>query len=258
MFKKGQILKIILLSSLLIGCASVNYSENQQLIDENDPLEPVNRSVFAFNDTMDTYVLRPIVKGYRAVTPEFVRNSVSNFFNTLSQPAHFLNALLQGQFNDAGSILGRTGVNLTFGFFGLFDVASEAGIPNPENDFGQTLAKWGWHDGGPFLMLPFLGPSNVRDTIGMGVDGMADPVYWRLHHTDEKALIYGGYALNAVQKRENVLDLTDNLKSSSTDYYAAMRTMYQQNRKKKVNKVLPESTEESKSYEFDFEIEDEE
>lgn len=256
MFKSEQIFKITLLSCFLVGCASTNYSADQ-LNTENDPLEPMNRAIFSFNDTLDTYLLRPVAKGYRAVFPEFVRNSVGNFFNTLNQPAYFMNALLQGQMKDAGSILGRTSVNLTFGFFGLFDVATEAGIPNPENDFGQTLAKWGWHSGGPFLMLPFWGPSNVRDTIGACVDTTADPAYWRLDHAGEYALIDGGYALNVLQKRANVLDLTDNLKASSTDYYAAMRTMYQQNRKKKINQVLPES-EQPNAYEFDFEIEDEE
>lgn len=258
MFKSGWIFKIALLSCLLTGCVTTVPPSEQPLNDENDPFEPVNRAVFSFNDTLDTYLLRPVAKGYRTITPEFVRDSISNFFATLNQPAYLMNALLQGQVKDAGSILGRTGINLTFGFFGLFDVASEAGIPNPENDFGQTLAKWGWREGGPFLMLPFWGPSNVRDAIGFGVDVTADPVYWRLHHAKERALIYGGYALDNLQKRESILDLTDNLKSSATDYYAAMRTMYRQNRQKKINQVLPETAEDTKAYEFDFEIEDEE
>ena len=257
MLKVHSFFKIALLSCLLGGCVGVSHLDSNAPINENDPLEPVNRTVFAFNDVLDSYVLRPFVVGYRTIVPEFVRTSVSNLFTTINQPAYFANALLQGQFKDAGCILGRTGVNLTFGFFGLFDVASEAGIPKPEPDFGQTLAKWGWHDGGPFLMLPFLGPSNVRDAIGTGVDMTVDPVYWRLHAAGERGLIYGGYALNGIQKRESVLNLTDNLKSSSTDYYAAMRAMYRQNRQKKINQVLPD-TGQRPSYDFDFEIEDEE
>ena len=258
MFKSVQIFKIALLSCLLVGCAGASYSPERLVEHENDPLEPVNRTVLSFNDVMDTYVLHPVAQGYRFIVPEFIRRSVSNFFATLNQPAYFMNALLQGQMKDAASILGRTSVNLTFGFFGLFDVATEAGIPNPENDFGQTLAKWGWHDGGPFLMLPFLGPSNVRDAIGTGVDMAADPVYWRLRHSDEDVLLYGLYALNGLQKREGVLDLTDNLKASSTDYYASMRTMYQQNRRKKINQVVPKLADETPDYEFEIEIEDEE
>jgi len=255
MSKIAQVLKITLLSWLLVGCVSLKNVDENAFTNENDPMEPVNRAVFSFNDTADTYLMRPIANGYRWLVPKFIRNSIANIFDTLTQPAHFANALLQGQFKDAGSVLGRTGVNLTFGFLGMFDVASQMGIPNPKNDFGQTLAKWGWQSGGPFVMLPLLGPSNVRDTIGLGVDSVADVYYWRFKH--EKPLIYGEYALNGIQSREQMLDLMDNMKSSSTDYYAAMRTMYQQNRQKKINQVLPKSQETEQDYDFDFEIEEE-
>ena len=153
MIKFSQVFKTILLSCLLAGCTCLKDVETST-VNENDPLEQMNRAVFSFNDTMDTYLMRPIADGYRWLVPKFIRNSVSNVFETLSQPGHFANALLQGQFKDAGSVLGRTGVNLTFGLLGLFDVASEMGIPDPQNDFGQTLAKWGWETGGPFVMLP--------------------------------------------------------------------------------------------------------
>jgi phospholipid-binding lipoprotein MlaA len=254
MSKLSQVFKMILLSCLLAGCACLKDVDTN-VANENDPLEPMNRAVFSFNDTMDTYLMRPIADGYRWLVPKFIRNSVSNVFETLSQPAHFANALLQGQFKDAGSVLGRTGVNLTFGLLGLFDVASEMGIPDPQNDFGQTLAKWGWENGGPFVMLPLLGPSNVRDTIGMGVDATADVYYWRFKH--EEPMIYGEYVVDGLQTREKMLDLMDNMKSSSTDYYAAMRTMYRQNRQKKINQVLPKDQETEQAYDFDFEIEEE-
>jgi phospholipid-binding lipoprotein MlaA len=254
MSKLSQVFKMILLSCLLAGCACLKDIDTT-VANENDPLEPMNRAVFSFNDTMDTYLMRPIADGYRWLVPKFIRTSVSNVFETLSQPAHFANALLQGQFKDAGSVLGRTGVNLTFGLLGLFDVASEMGIPDPQNDFGQTLAKWGWETGGPFVMLPLLGPSNVRDTIGMGVDATADVYYWRFKH--EEAMVYGEYAVDGLQTREKMLDLMDNMKSSSTDYYAAMRTMYRQNRQKKINQVLPQNPEAEQAYDFDFEIEEE-
>lgn len=258
MLKNTHIFKILLLSSLLLGCTGTVNSEGDGLVDNNDPFEPVNRAVFSFNEAVDKAVLRPVATGYRTVVPEFVRHSVSNLFTTINQPAYLMNALLQGQLKDAGCILGRTGVNLTFGFFGLFDVASEAGIPDPKNDFGQTLAKWGWHSGGPYVMLPLLGPSNVRDALGTGVDLAADPVYWRLRHGGERAIIYGGYALNMIQNREKALDLLDNIKNSSIDYYTTLRTMYQQNRQKKIDQVVPQSQEEVPSYDYDFEIEDEE
>lgn len=241
-------------SILLAGCASTSTTEDSATA-ENDPLEPINRGIFAFNQVADKAVLKPVAKGYRWAVPDFIRNSVYNVFTTLKQPAYFLNALLQGEGKDALYVLERTGVNLTFGCLGLFDVASEMNIPAPDNDFGQTLAKWGWHDEGPYLMLPLIGPSNPRDAIGLGADTLANPVGWRLRH--EPLIVYGMTATEAFAKRERAIELLDNLEKSSTDHYAAMRTMYQQNRQKKINKVLPEENQAPKAYEFDFEIEEE-
>ena len=236
------------------GCATRPTDPEELRIYEetNDPFEPTNRGIHAFNQAADKAVLKPIAKGYRAVVPQFFRTSISNFFSTLRQPMHFVNALLQGQIKDAGWILGRTATNLTFGFFGLFDVATEAGIPNPANDFGQTLAKWGWDgDGGPFVMLPFLGPSSVRDGIGTGVDAMGNPLGWALWN--EAELHYGMLAVDGVNTREQALDLLDDLEKSSTDYYATLRSMSRQNRRKKINAVTnnQESTEKP-DYEADF------
>ena len=244
-------------SVLLSGCAGTSNIPDEESIpsDEKDPFEPVNRGIFTFNQVADKAVLKPVAQGYRWAVPDFIRTSVYNFFTTLKQPAYFLNALLQGEPKDALYVLERTGVNLTFGCLGLFDVASQMDIPAPDNDFGQTLAKWGWRDEGPFLMLPLIGPSNPRDTIGLGADALANPVGWRLRH--EPLLVYGMTATEGFVKRERALELLDNLEKSSTDYYAAMRTMYRQNRQKKINKVLPQENQTPKAYEFDFEIEEE-
>ena len=248
---------IMTTSILLSGCAGTPdlSEENQPIATENDPFEPVNRGIFAFNQAADKAVLKPVAKGYRWAVPEFIRKSILNLFSTLKQPAYFLNALLQGNPKDAFYILERTGVNLTFGCLGLFDVATQMGIPGPDNDFGQTLAKWGWHNEGPFIMLPLIGPSNPRDTIGLAADAVANPVGWRLRH--EPLVVYGMTATEAFAKRESAIELLDNLENSSTDYYAAMRTMYRQNRQKKISKVLPEEEQAPKAYEFDFEIEEE-
>ena len=244
-------------SILVSGCTSVPYEEDESAATstEKDPFEPVNRGVFAFNQAADKAILKPVAKGYRWAVPDFIRNSISNVFETLKQPAYLLNAVLQANFKDALHILERTGVNLTFGCLGLFDVATELDIPAPDNDFGQTLAKWGWHDEGPFIMLPLLGPSTPRDVIGLGADALANPVSWRLRH--DPAIVYGMTAADGLTSRERALDLLDNLEKSSTDYYAAMRTMYRQNRQKKINKVLPQEEQAPKAYEFDFEIEEE-
>lgn len=239
---------------ILSGCATKPTDPEELRIYEetNDPLEPMNRGIHAFNQTADKYVLKPIAQGYRAVVPEFFRDSITNFFSNLSEPVHLVNALLQAQFKDAGCVIGRFAVNSLFGFFGLFDVATEAGIPNPGNDFGQTLAKWGWTgDGGPFLMLPVLGPSSVRDGIGTGVDALAHPLGWALWN--EQELHYGLVAVDGVNTRERALDLLDDLQKSSTDYYATLRSMSRQNRKKKINAVLNEKEPDEKpDYEADF------
>ena len=242
------------MSVLVAGCTNTSATGDNTSF-ENDPLEPMNRGIFAFNQVADKAVLKPVAKGYRWAVPDFIRNSVSNVFETLKQPAYFLNALLQAEPKDALYVLERTGVNLTFGCLGLFDVATQMDIPAPDNDFGQTLAKWGWHDEGPFIMLPLIGPSNPRDTIGLGADALANPVGWRLRH--EPLIVYGMTATEGFVKREKALELLDNLEKSSTDYYAAMRTMYRQNRQKKINKVLPQEEQAPKAYEFDFEIEEE-
>ena len=256
MFFSGVLL-IVVSTGTLSGCTSVQNQPDVSVLkdEENDPLEPMNRGVFAFNQVADKAVLKPVAKGYRWAVPDFVRNSVSNVFETLKQPAYFLNTLLQGNVKDAFYVLERTGVNLTFGCLGLFDVASEMNIPAPDNDFGQTLAKWGWHNEGPFLMLPLIGPSNPRDTLGYVADAATNPLDWRLRK--EPVLVYGMTAIEGFAKRERALELLDNLEKSSTDYYAAMRTMYRQNRQKKINKVLPEDKQTVNSYEFDFEIEEE-
>ncbi|MGN0919765.1 MAG: VacJ family lipoprotein [Alphaproteobacteria bacterium] len=244
-------------SLLLSGCASTQNAptEERTSSSEKDPFENINRGIFAFNQAADKAVLKPVAQGYRRVVPNFIRSAVYNVFETIKQPNYFLNAVLQGNPKDAMAVFARTAVNLTFGCLGLFDVASQMNIPAPDNDFGQTLAKWGWHDEGPFVMLPLLGPSNIRDATGLGGDVMANPVGWRL--MNEPLIIYGGAAVEGFARRERAIELLDNLEKSSTDHYAAMRTMYRQNRQKKINKVLPEENQAPKAYEFDFEIEEE-
>lgn len=244
-------------SVLISGCSTSQNIPPQENISnaENDPLEPVNRGIFAFNQAADKAVLKPVAKGYRWAVPDFIRGSVRNFFETLKQPGYFLNALLQGEAKEALYVLERTGINLTFGCLGLFDVATQLDVPAPDNDFGQTLAKWGWHNEGPFVMLPLLGPSSPRDAIGLAADAMTNPLDWRLRH--EPVIVYGMTAAEGFAKREAAIELLDNLEKSSTDHYAAMRTMYRQNRQKKINKVLPKEEQAPKAYEFDFEIEEE-
>src|SRR5579872_3529001 len=140
----------------------------------NDPLEPLNREVFDINLFLDRNLLKPVAQAYVAVVPEFGRNAIEHFFYNLGEPVIFANDILQGEFKRADTVVGRFLFNSTFGLGGLLDLASEEGLERQTGDFGQTLYSWGVPDG-PYLVLPFFGPSNPRDGIGLGVDGYADP-----------------------------------------------------------------------------------
>ena len=227
----------------------------QQYEANNDPLEPLNRQIFAFNMAADEYVLTPIAKGYRFVMPEPLRQGVLNFFANLEQPVYFANATLQAEGKDMSATFQRFMVNTFWGMFGLFDVASDMEIHKPDNDFGQTLAVWGWHSPGPFLVLPFLGPSNPRDAIGLGVDSFVSPVGYAL---DEKFwLVYAATGVEMFAKYEDAMDFLHNMMKTSTDTYAMMRTMSQQNRQKKIDESLG-IKDEKPSYDFDFDFPEDE
>lgn len=221
-----------------------------QVYDQNnDPLEPMNRTVYGFNQVADKFVLTPLVKGYRTVTPDFARTGLDNFFTNLKQPIYFINALLQADFKSAGTIAGRFSVNSLVGFFGFVDTASKMDIPVIKRDFGGTLAVWGVKNSGPYLVLPLLGPSTVRETVGMGVDSVANPVSWAAY--SEPALGYAQTAGSAFVARDNAQELLDTIQKSSTDSYASMRSMYQQNRQKEINTLRGE-TDSAPEYDFEF------
>ncbi|MBQ7413097.1 MAG: VacJ family lipoprotein [Alphaproteobacteria bacterium] len=238
---------------LLCGCAikPTDPDELAAYYQNNDPLEPMNRAVFSFNQVADEYVMAPVVRGYRNVVPSPVREGADNFFTNLKQPVYLVNSVLQGDFKAAGQVGGRFVVNTFLGFFGLYDTASELDMPIVKRDFGQTLAVWGVKDSGPYVMLPILGPSTVRDTIGMGVDAFADPVDWVLYEHDPW-LAWGRAGANGFIALDHSRDLMDDMKKNSTDYYATMRSMYQQNRQKEINHVRGEAQETQAAYDFDF------
>jgi len=244
---------------LLIGCATRPTDPDELRIYEqnNDPMEPMNRSIFAFNQAAHKHVFSPAVKGYRTVVPEAVRTGIDNFLTNLKQPVYLVNALLQWDWKAAGQISGRFVTNTFVGFFGVLDTASSAGIPVVKRDFGQTLAVWGVKNSGPYLVLPLLGPSTVRDTVGLGVDAFADPVDWELYSYNPW-LSYSRTGANGFVKYENMHDLMENMEKNSTDYYATMRSMYQQNRQKEVSDLRGETVEVQAEYDFDFPDDEEE
>lgn len=154
-----RLVAILVATGALGGCAS-NPTKPV------DPWESFNRRVWEFNEDVDRVYLKPLARGYKKVLPTFARRGVGNFFRNLLEPTTIVNDLLQGKFAQAGSDTARFLVNSTFGVLGLFDVATKEGLERHEEDFGQTFAKWGIPSG-PYLVLPFIGPSNVRDGIGL-------------------------------------------------------------------------------------------
>jgi phospholipid-binding lipoprotein MlaA len=207
-----------LLFALLGGCATGT--------NPRDPFEPVNRGIYQFNEGVDKAILKHVAQAYRAVLPQFLRASVSNFFSNINDVVVLLNNLLQGKFTSAYSDFGRIAINTTLGLGGLFDIASEAGIEKHEEDFGQTLGYWGIGDG-PFIMLPLFGPSNVRDTVGRFVDYKADLItYVDPNHT--RNILWG---IRLVNRRAELLDASTVLQTAALDPYEFIRDAYLQRRR---------------------------
>lgn len=210
----------------LAGCATSAQMAEDEVY---DPFEDVNRAVFGFNDALDQALIEPVTKAYRAITPQFVRNSVRNFLRNLHAPINVANQILQGDVEGAAADVSRFAMNTTIGVAGLFDVAADTGLKHEHEDFGQTLGVWGVGHG-PYLVLPVMGPSSVRDAAGLLVDTYADPVHLYLYNTDQEEWYYARTAAAGIDKREELLDALDDLRANSFDYYAAMRSAYIQRR----------------------------
>ncbi len=189
-----------------------------------DPWESFNRGVYKFNDTLDRAVAKPVAKAYVKVVPEPLRIGVSNFFANLETPTVLINDALQGKFLAAANDLGRFVLNTTVGVGGLLDPATSAGLDRNNEDFGQTLGKWGVHPG-PFLELPILGPSDVRDAPARVVDTYTNP----RQYIDNNYISYGLYLPDFIDRRAALLSLDDTLKNIY-DPYAFVRDAYLQRR----------------------------
>lgn len=200
-----------------------------------DPFEPVNRAIFSFNNVADRIVLEPIAKGYKKL-PSPLQSGINNFLSNLRAPLVVVNQLLQGQGENAIQSTGRFFVNSTVGVFGLIDVAERIGIEEKEEDYGQTLATWGVGDGF-YIVLPLFGPSNLRDTSGMILTMLTDPINAYAVSEGESWLVPMRTAVNAVDTRSQIIDEVNALRDNSVDYYAAVRSSYYQNRKAAINNV---------------------
>ena len=195
----------------------------------NDPLQPFNRAMFAFNDVVDRTLIRPLAVGYRAVLPQQIRDGVNNFFDNLRAPTTLINDVLQGKPKRAQDTVNRFLVNSTIGLLGFVDIASRLGFPDHEEDYGQTLAVWGV-PAGPYLVLPFLGPSTGRDALGRVPEFyIADPLW----QPDETAVTVARFGLRAVDIRSRLLDL-DRIVQMQVDPYLFFREAYLQNRQRAI------------------------
>ncbi|MEQ9815191.1 MAG: VacJ family lipoprotein [Azospirillaceae bacterium] len=204
--------------------------------DFNDPLEDINRVIFDVNLAVDDYLIGPAAELYVAALPPEVREGVTNVLRNLNSPVIIGNQLLQGDLDGASDATARFLVNTTLGLGGVIDIANynDGGIPYENEDFGQTLAVWGVPDG-PYLVLPLLGPSNTRDTAGLIVDNLADPLTYVLADLDLEWLGYVRTGLSVLDARSRNDEAIDELRASSLDYYAALRAAYRQLRQLEIN-----------------------
>lgn len=214
-----------MIRKIVVGTALAFFSNFAVAADVNDPFEPVNRPIASFNDTFDRYLLKPVAQGYDSITPEFVQDGVSNFFGNLTYPIVMTNQFLQGKIKLGFQDTTRFLINSTFGVAGLFDVADKFGLKEHKEDFGQTLGVWGVASG-PYVVLPFFGPSSVRDTVGRGGDYYIDPTNYR-YFDERRATKNRMTALNVVNTRA---ELQKAERLISGDKYAFMRDAYLQKR----------------------------
>jgi phospholipid-binding lipoprotein MlaA len=194
--------------------------------EDNDPFEGFNRAVYKFNDYFDRAILKPVAKGYDFITPNFIKKGISNVFRNLFEPTVIINDVLQGKFKQSASDTGRFVVNSTVGLLGLFDVAKHLNMPAHNEDFGQTLGVWGVKDG-PYLVLPFFGPSSIRDGVGLVADWETDPVTY----IEDNTARWGTRALRFVDTRAQYLGASEILEQAADDEYVFRREAYRQRRR---------------------------
>lgn len=247
----GCALALCILS--LGGCATSTQHENS-----NSGLETYNHAMFKFNRAVEKGIIRPVAKGYKKVTNDYVRQRVTNFFNNIEEPVFMANHLLQGELHNSGHNLARFVINTTIGGLGLYDVASKAGLEKLSTGFDETMATWCVPDG-PYIILPVLGPSTPRAATGWAVDGYFSPSYWIAQESGDdnaKLIYYGSAGLKYLNKYAENLKFIESMEEGAVDYYETMKSAYLQNRSqikvcgKNKDAVTP-------SYDFDMDVDDE-
>ncbi|MEI6183000.1 MAG: VacJ family lipoprotein [Polynucleobacter sp.] len=226
--RKLKRLALLGFTAFLVGCASIPAGVERS---PQDPWEPFNRSIFEFNEGLDAYVLKPVVAGYRFVLPEFVREGIYNFFSNYSDIYTALYNLLQGKPSYAFNDFMRVVVNTTMGLGGLLDLATPGGLEKHKEDWGQTFGVWGV-PAGPYVVLPFFGPSSVRDTFGTVADLESDYLFRLLPDVALRNSITG---LRVVNARNTYYEAGDLLDGAAIDKYSFMRDAYIQRRQYQIN-----------------------
>lgn len=235
----------ILLLMMLTGCNTLSINDDPTAQISNDPLQGLNRKIYSFNSGIDKAILKPVARGYDNVVPTPAKRGVSNFFTNLREPLNIFNNLLQGKYERALSSSYRFIVNSTVGIAGLIDVADKYDVKNTREDFGQTLAAWGVKPG-PYLMLPFLGPSNLRDGIGYVTDSVL--YYPNSLITDTTAQSTSLTVLRVVDTRVGLLG-ADSLLEQQLDPYSFLKFAFEENRLKSIYDGQPPQKEEE---DYDF------
>ncbi len=233
MRRRSCIYMLFLCLFFVFGCATpppkADLEAYNAYLETNDPLEPLNRSVFTFNQFVDRLLLQPAARTYRDVVPLWVRQRIGSALDNLRAPVIFVNDILQGELDRAMTTLARFSFNSTLGIAGLHDIADDMGLKQHDEDFGQTLAVWG-STPGPYIILPVLGPSNPRDAVGRAVDYLLDPFNAWAGNTGREDLAYARTGAALLHARAGLLDVTDDLERNAIDPYAATRSIYRQNR----------------------------
>ncbi|MCC7166634.1 MAG: VacJ family lipoprotein [Rhodospirillales bacterium] len=229
-------MRAVFVSAFLVilgGCATPPSPENREARREweqlNDPAEPANRAVFAFNQGLDKAVLKPVAEGYRDYVPKVVRERIRNMLTNFSEPWSFVNEVLQGEIERSGVTLGRFLGNTTVGILGMFDVMDEVLGEHHDEDFGQTLGVWGVGEG-PYLMLPLFGPNNPRDLVGDVAGYFLDPASWALGLVAPQPALWAKTAVGGIDKREKYIDPLEEIERTSLDFYASLRSLWRQRR----------------------------
>ena len=224
----------------MAGCATAPPADDPDGVaafkEANDPLEPLNRAIFAVNRQLDRFLLRPVAEVYRTVLPMPVRDSVRNVLNNLRSPANFANDMLQGESDRAGKSATRFAVNSTVGLGGIIDVADsnilgdDEPIPYHGEDFGQTLAVWGLGEG-PYLVLPLLGPSSPRDAVGLVGDSLMDPISYIVPNEKRLAFSLARFGARGIDTRSRHIETLDEIEHTAIDFYVTIRSLYRQQRR---------------------------